>query len=846
MIKGFKTYNQTINLPINNILNIELITNLIKNLISKLDKNKTYTGLFLLTYVDKKGNVSTISPSDGFKFHTEISIDVLGKLLFNDFNFIKNLYDIDSVLNIIINYREWYNSDLYNQSLIDQKEFINDFLAFQLKNLDYSNNNLISFDFLNKPIYKPFLDLNCLNINYDNYNISKTIVNGLTRYSLIEANIRLYHWIESYHDDGIIERIIPNKIAIKFKDGQIIEKNILNKSDLYKPLLKETKYDDKFGVFDFETITIDFDGKQIIVAAMVYVDDQYYTYYLEDYNSQNEMLEVLFKNLLNNYPDYSFYAHNGSRFDFQFCLESLHKVGKIDIIIKDDSNEIISIDLKRDKSKIYLRDSCLILPGGLRQLSKDFKVGEKKYFPYSFMKVENLNYVGITPDIKYYGDIPIGEYNKLKYDNWNFKVELLKYLENDVKILYDIINQYSKEIYDQYNINITSCTTLASLSNKIYFTNYYSQNFNIRKINGKLADFIRESYKGGAVNFYEEIFQDGYLLDINSSYPKAMLDFLPIGIGKYTDQKDLSKIFGFVEAEITTFLEKRSIVGITNDKGELIFPVGTFKGVYFSEEVKELQKYDPNSQIKIIQGVKFDRSDKIFNEFITVLYEKKSKSTGIQKLIAKLLLNSLYGKFGMNEIVTETVICSTEELEKLDQTKNIKWVINLDNNMHIVTYNKFMDILSYKQNEQLNLNKRYKHQSNIAIASAITAIGRIQLNLLMQNYGLKIYYHDTDSIICDKLPPNELINNEIGGLKIEHKIIKGMIVGKKIYYLLCIDKNGNTYEVKKAKGIGGKEMNEKDYKDLLEGNVIIKNKLKFYKNLKDVQIKNTEIKINKK
>lgn len=39
--------------------------------------------------------------------------------------------------------------------------------------------------------------------------------------------------------------------------------------------------------------------------------------------------------------------------------------------------------------------------------------------------------------------------------------------------------------------------------------------------------------------------------DSNSHYPAAMLNDMPVGIPRFTDLKDLSKIFGFCYVEVT-------------------------------------------------------------------------------------------------------------------------------------------------------------------------------------------------------------------------------------------------------------------------------------------------------
>lgn len=56
---------------------------------------------------------------------------------------------------------------------------------------------------------------------------------------------------------------------------------------------------------------------------------------------------------------------------------------------------------------------------------------------------------------------------------------------------------------------------------------------------------------------------------------------------------------------------------------------------------------------------------KPFDKYINKFYEIKSASDPIKKIIAKLLLNSLYGRMGMSEKLYKSSILTNEELLEL-------------------------------------------------------------------------------------------------------------------------------------------------------------------------------------
>jgi hypothetical protein len=119
------------------------------------------------------------------------------------------------------------------------------------------------------------------------------------------------------------------------------------------------------------------------------------------------MILACFKDLfIRKYNGYKIYIHNLAKFDVIFVLKYLVKVVNVNPIIHN--GRIISLKINYGKSNEYqieFKDSLLILLRSLSELSKAFNVGNiKTIFPYLFVNKDNLNYEGVVPDFKYFGN----------------------------------------------------------------------------------------------------------------------------------------------------------------------------------------------------------------------------------------------------------------------------------------------------------------------------------------------------------------------------------------------------------------------------------------------------------
>lgn len=113
------------------------------------------------------------------------------------------------------------------------------------------------------------------------------------------------------------------------------------------------------------------------------------------------------------------YVHNLSRFDTFFIDPIL--VNDSDIIGKylyNKHGKVLSIKVSfKDKTKkgcFIFRDSILMTQGSLKSLGEHFKTSNVKMnFPHKFVTRDRLNYIGIKPDISYYEEISLEEYNSI-------------------------------------------------------------------------------------------------------------------------------------------------------------------------------------------------------------------------------------------------------------------------------------------------------------------------------------------------------------------------------------------------------------------------------------------------
>jgi hypothetical protein len=168
-------------------------------------------------------------------------------------------------------------------------------------------------------------------------------------------------------------------------------------------------------------------------------------------------------------------------------------------------------------------------------------------------------------------------------------------------------------------------------------------------------------------------------------------------------------------------------------------------------------------------------------------------------------MNSLYGKFGMDDNFLITKILDNDEYLKIENNKNyqIHDVLDLDNKT----------LVQFKEDNLNTLldNGNERHNINIAIASAITAYSRIHMSQFKNNPNYKLYYSDTDSIYIDRPLPDSQIGKELGLMKLEATCKKTVFLAPKVYGY--ITEEGK--EIIKIKGLKKPDLNLNELESLL-------------------------------
>ena len=743
------------------------------------------------------------------------------------------------------------------------------------------------FNIQDKLNYPEKNKINISKYNFSGFNIPLTM--DLTKWGYIFSRIQkddheeivikkdnsaLIYLIEKYEDLNVVKILVKNKPIfrlvdilqkddINFKrminenqiffivDGEVkLKTKTIDKIDYIKKSKIDEVNDNKFITLDIETRMINniikpycisfFDGKECK------------SFYLLDYHNEEEMLKSCLKSIfIRKYMNYKIYVHNLSNFDGIFLLKVLSSFTNVRInpILRDGNMINIKISyFINDKSKkpyIYdFRDSYLILPTSLRKLAKAFNVETKKgIFPYKFVNSQDikLDYIGNVPGFEYFDQITLDEYNsysKSFSNNWIIKEETIKYCEQDCISLYQIINKFNELIFNNFKLNIHRFPTLTSIAFNIYKAHYLKEE-TIPIINGKIYDFIRESYTGGHTDMYIPKGNNIHCYDVNSLYPFVMnQNEMPVGKPIYFEGDILkfkSDPFGFFNVDIETPENMERPVLQTKVKTKSGFrtlcPLGKWNDYIFSEEMFKYQKL--GYKFKINSGYLF-KKENIFKEYVDNLYEikKSHQKDHPMYLISKLLLNSLYGRFGLSPDLPEHRILSNKQLNELLLRNDyiITDVIDLSNGKSLIS-------LKHKKSDMDEfLDPKYQEIS-ISISAAVTSYARIHMSQFLSNSNLNIFYTDTDSIYTDSKLNDNFIGKELGQMKLEYIFKDCVFICPKVYGGIT----ENNEEITKIKGFKN-AIDFNQMKSLLKINENIQlNQDKWYKSLSkgEISVKNS-------
>lgn len=466
-----------------------------------------------------------------------------------------------------------------------------------------------------------------------------------------------------------------------------------------------------------------------------------------------------------------------------------------------------SITLKHKGRLIEFRDSLKLLPFSVSAIGGSFQTMHKK---------SSIEYTGF------------------RYPGCTITDEEKDYIKNDVLVVKEALEILMGEGHTKLTIGSCCLSEFkAGWYYKVYkelFPNLYK--VDLPGISGakNQGEYVKKSYRGGWCYIVPEksgkIYKNGCSVDVNSLYPSMMHEdsgnTYPVGIGEYLykptdkdiEQLEKDGLYYFIRFKSRFYIKpgKLPFIQIKNTKGypsrkHLITSdiwdkqnkcysrtaIDEF-GVEY-EAIPELtmtctdfnlmKEHYYLEDFEILDCLFFWTNNHLFNRYIDKWKEVKQNSTGARRTLAKLFLNSLYGKMA----------ATTNSSFKVAYLKE-------DGS------NGFYGVTAYD-----------KQPGYIPVGSAITSYARcFTIRAAQQNYygpdKPGFIYADTDSIHCDIAPEKikgvKLDPKEFCCWKIENEWDYAIFTRAKTYIEHVVKEDGKSAEYYNVK-CAGMPKRSKDY-----------------------------------
>lgn len=397
--------------------------------------------------------------------------------------------------------------------------------------------------------------------------------------------------------------------------------------------------------------------------------------------------------------------------------------------------------------------------------------------PFSVKKLGNL----LKLDKFYYKNL--GKIPKNKYE-WN---NIKRYNSRDCLISKQFMEYWQESLNilgGEFKLTIASCAMDLFRRKFLKFPIWHEKE--------DINEFIFKSYYGGRVEAFKRGKIKNYnYYDFNSLYPSVMCNKFPLPSSMEKINPDsilycINKYEGISEVTIKSPDKMKYPLLPFRTKTKLIFPLGIFKGTYTNIELRKALSLGYEI-LKCHKGVIYRNTFYPFKSYVKTLYslriKYKTEKNDIMQYACKMLLNSLYGKFG------------SRHFDKINfYLKN-----GFKRNYFELSENLGYEITKIKADRNYIIP---------IFATYVTAYGRIKLyDMLVSLNGI---YCDTDSIITKDIIPD---SKKLGEMKLEKKIKTGYIIKPKMYL---------TDTEVKVKGLRSASI--EDFMSIIEGKKVAKQK----------------------
>ena len=474
---------------------------------------------------------------------------------------------------------------------------------------------------------------------------------------------------------------------------------------LFRYVTKGTKNKQKYATFDIETHGL---GGEFLMAGVKLEDQDEVIYF----NTAAFLVEFMFK-----HKEYRYYAHNGARYDFVYLVPDILKEvaqRQADCELIQQGAKVIGFLIKLNKKTLDIRDSYPLLNSKLEKAATTY-----------------------APDLpKLVGaiDFEKGEV----YDHEN--LEHRRYLERDCIALLSVIRAFEQRIYNLFG---TPCGYTAGATAIHAWIAHIPEGHCYWRAQEEVELFIRKGYFGGYVfpGYCTGIHSDVTSIDFNGAYAWAMRQGVPCGtpIGTCHFHSEYPGIYLCI-VHVPRDIDFPPIPSRDRATGMLVWLTGTFETTVTSLEIE----YGKTKGItfEVVEGYYWRRLEHPFSQFLARC-ELLELAGGASKEAAKIMRNSLYGKFGTKIEQESLFLYNPSAQPKIDGT----WR----------PYHDETGQMHYGMG--VKVEKPDARYIQPHWAAWITATQRIRLFQCFDAIGIeRIRYADTDSIKADTLAILRLVD----------------------------------------------------------------------------------------
>lgn len=343
-----------------------------------------------------------------------------------------------------------------------------------------------------------------------------------------------------------------------------------------------------------------------------------------------------------------YYFHN-LKFDGSFIINWLLKNG---FTYSEEPKEKTFSTLISDMGAWYSIDICYGYSGKKKKHAVIYDSLKKLPFPVKTI-AKAFGFDILKGDIDYHAKRPIGHV---------ITDDEKSYIKNDIEIV-------ARALHIQFQQGLEAMTNgsdALSGFKEVFSSRLFEKHFPVLSLH--MDSEIRKAYRGGFTwlnsKYVGVTICGGLVYDVNSLYPSVMYDcLLPYGVpiffeGEYQYDEDyplyiqnVSFEFFIKDNKIPTIQIKKSgrfseTEYLESSKGEIVNLSLT------NVDWQLIQDHYHVDNVEYHGGWMFKAKTGMFNRYIDKWMQVKKTSTGAIQALAKLMLNSLYGKFASNPNVT--------------------------------------------------------------------------------------------------------------------------------------------------------------------------------------------------